>query len=203
MSASSAALESLCAYTRRLLEARERVLLAIDGRCGSGKTTLAAALVGALDGTLLHTDDFYLPFSRRQEGWEHLPAANMDLDRIRTQLLEPARRGETILYRPYRCMDDRRLPEKRLPPRRLTVLEGSYAHHPALAGLYDGRVFLTCAPETQIARLRAREGAGLRAFQTRWIPLEEAFFRQFSIEEKAELVLRTDEAPGCCSPGII
>ena len=38
------------------------LVLALDGRCGSGKTTLANGLAAQLPGcTLLRTDDFYLP----------------------------------------------------------------------------------------------------------------------------------------------
>ena len=42
------------------------LVLALDGRCGSGKTTLANGLAAQLPGcTLLRTDDFYLPPARR------------------------------------------------------------------------------------------------------------------------------------------
>lgn len=38
------------------------VLVALDGRCGSGKTTLAAQLARQFPQSItVHTDDFYLP----------------------------------------------------------------------------------------------------------------------------------------------
>ena len=37
---------------------RQRIIVAIDGRCGSGKTTLAAWLMEQFDGSLFHMDDF-------------------------------------------------------------------------------------------------------------------------------------------------
>ena len=44
------------------LQPTKPLVLALDGRCGSGKTTLAAALAGQFPAsTVLHTDDFYLP----------------------------------------------------------------------------------------------------------------------------------------------
>ena len=46
------------------------VLLGIDGRCGSGKTTLANWLAQQLHCPVLHTDDFYLPLSARCENWQ-------------------------------------------------------------------------------------------------------------------------------------
>ena len=35
------------------------LLIAIDGRCGSGKTTLGEALAKRLHASLIHMDDFY------------------------------------------------------------------------------------------------------------------------------------------------
>ena len=46
------------------------LVLALDGRCGSGKTTLANRLAAQLPGcTLLRTDDFYLPPAQRSPDW--------------------------------------------------------------------------------------------------------------------------------------
>lgn len=43
---------------RRQLLRRDRVIVAIDGRCGSGKTTLAAKLQKQLHCSVFHMDDF-------------------------------------------------------------------------------------------------------------------------------------------------
>ena len=70
------------------------LVLALDGRCGSGKTTLANALAAQLPGcTLLRTDDFYLPPARRSPDWAHTPCANMDLTRLRDEALRGAARS--------------------------------------------------------------------------------------------------------------
>ena len=54
------------ALLRRLQgEKRRPFLVAIDGRCAAGKTTLAGELQAALGCNVVHMDDFYLPFSRR------------------------------------------------------------------------------------------------------------------------------------------
>ena len=66
------------------------VLVALDGRCGSGKTTLAAQLARQFPQSItVHTDDFYLPPASRVAIWEQIPCANMDLERLRTQVLTP------------------------------------------------------------------------------------------------------------------
>lgn len=80
------------------------VLVALDGRCGSGKTTLAAQLARQFPQSItVHTDDFYLPPASRVANWEQLPCANMDLERLRAQVLTPARAGQAIPYRAYPC----------------------------------------------------------------------------------------------------
>lgn len=56
------------------------VLVALDGRCGSGKTTLTAQLARQFPQSItVHTDDFYLPPASRVANWEQIPCANMDL----------------------------------------------------------------------------------------------------------------------------
>ena len=73
------------------------VLVALDGRCGSGKTTLAAQLARQFPQSItVHTDDFYLPPASRVANWEQIPCANMDLERLRAQVLTPARTGQSL-----------------------------------------------------------------------------------------------------------
>ena len=179
--------------TRLLSIQPERpVLVALDGRCGSGKTTLAAQLARQFPKSLtVHTDDFYLPPAQRVAGWEHLPCANMDLERLRTELLAPARAGQTISYRAYSCQEGSYLPEQLLAPQPLVIVEGSYSCHPALADCYDWKAFVTCSKAEQTRRLLAREGERYPNFAARWIPLEEGYFAKYHIEETADIILDT------------
>lgn len=170
-------------------------LIAIDGRCGSGKTTLAALLRTHLHCTVLHMDDFYLPLSDRPAGWEVRPAGHMDLTRLRTESLEPARTGQAIPYRAYSCRTGAYAPPQLLPSCPWIVVEGSYCLHPSLAGLYDLRVFLTCAPAIQLDRLRARENTQLDRFQSAWIPMEERYFAACGLPDAADLLLDTSGLP--------
>lgn len=166
------------------------VLVALDGPCGSGKTTLAARLEQQLAGCLVvHTDDFYLPPARRVPGWESIPCANMDLERLRREVLEPAQQGQPFFYRPYSCRKGEYLPAQPCPPPRVLLVEGSYSHHPALASCFALRVFLRCPPAEQARRLQAREGERYAAFVSRWIPLEQGYFSRYRVEAGADLVL--------------
>ena len=176
-----------------LANAAAPVVLALDGRCGSGKTTMATALAEQFpDSIVLHTDDFYLPPADRVPGWEQTPCANMDLARLRDEVLAPARAGKPVLYRAYSCREGAYLPPRPLGSAPLVIVEGSYSHHPSLAPYYDIRIFVTCSPDEQARRLRRREGGRYSNFVERWIPLEEGYFANYSIEENAEMMVVTD-----------
>ena len=175
-----------------LANAAAPVVLALDGRCGSGKTTMAAALAEQFPGSIvLHTDDFYLPPADRVPGWEQTPCANMDFARLRDEVLAPARAGKPVLYRAYSCREGAYLPVQQLAAQPLVILEGSYSHHPLLAGFYNLKVFVTCSKEEQARRLQTREGERYENFVRRWIPLEEAYFAQCRIEALADLLWDT------------
>ncbi len=179
--------------TQLLTRQPERsLLLALDGRCGSGKTTLAARLAEQFPQSItVHTDDFYLPPQQRAEGWEHIPCANMDLERLRAEILAPAREGKGFSYRAYSCREGAYPPPVCHGPVPLVIVEGSYSQHPTLASYYDLNVFVTCSPEEQEKRLRTREGERYGNFVRRWIPLEEGYFAEYGIEAKADFEIVT------------
>ena len=113
---------------------RERpALIAIDGRCGSGKSGFAAVMdVLVCSSDVVHMDDFYLPWAKRGPDWQDVPAGNMDLERFRREVLTLAGKGEPGLYRPYDCPNDRLLaPVELWEP--LRIVEGTYSQHPSLA----------------------------------------------------------------------
>lgn len=174
------------------------LVLALDGRCGSGKTTLADGLARQFPASIvLHTDDFYLPPAQRVRGWEKTPCANMDLIRLRDEALRPAYEGQPVLYRAYSCRAGAYQPVQELTVQPLVILEGSYSHHPLLAGYETLQVFVTCSREEQTRRLQAREGERYANFAARWIPLEEGYFAQYRIEETTDLAVDTTGDDAC------
>ena len=171
------------------LARRGGALVAIDGRSGSGKTTLAALLARVFGCPVVHTDDYYLALDCRAPGWQQTSVANMDLARLRLEVLDPLRAGRPAACRPYNAHEDRWGESYQIPAGRLVLCEGSYAMHPAL-GAYDLTLFVTCLPAVQESRLRAREGRRYDTFRARWVPLEEAYYRQYGIPARADLILR-------------
>ena len=166
-------------------------LIAVDGRCGSGKTSLAAAAELLIPGRkhVIHMDDHYLPWERRAEKWMDIPAGNMDLESVRARILAPAREGRpladpSILQAAAEKTAD-------LDDAELILVEGTYSQHPLLAPYYDYKIFLTCGREEQTRRLQKREGDYYPTFDRIWRTLEERYFAACGTEAAADLTVDT------------
>ena len=137
---------------------------------------------------------FISPWTGAAPTGPNIPARIWDFARLRAQVLAPLLAGQEAAYRAYACRRGELLPAVALPPRPLTIVEGSYALHPALDVPYACRVFLTCAPACQRARLQKREGGRYPAFAQRWIPLEEGYLAAEHPERGCDIVLDTTGA---------
>lgn len=175
----------------RLMQRKEPVVIAIDGRCGSGKTYLAGVIGKLFSCNICHMDDFYMPLEQRRKNWKEIPGGNMDLKRFLTEVLRPIRTGHQAVYRPYDCKKNNIGEAAELSFGRLTVVEGSYSRHPLLAAEYDLVIFLTCSREEQRRRLQAREGDYFAVFENQWIPMEENYLSRYSIETGSHLIVDT------------
>ena len=150
------------------------LLVAIDGRCASGKSTLAKDLQKQLDCNVIHMDDFYLQPHQRTTKRMREPGGNVDYERFETEVLQPMLTGEAFSYRPYDAHAVCFLPEVIVSPKKVTIIEGSYACHPRLRRSYDLRIFLTVDRQEQLERIRKRNGEEREErFERIWIPLEE------------------------------
>lgn len=182
---------SVISEVQKIINNKERVLVAIDGKCGSGKTVCAQVLQKVFDGNVYHMDDYYLPIAQRNPQWRKLPAANMDLLRFQSEVLEPTMRGTYVCYRPYRCKEKAYGEKVIRAPKRLTIAEGSYSMHPLLADSYDLKIYLTIDEAAQRERLRRREGNRYPMFENCWIPLENRYQSLYQIKAKADFIYDT------------
>lgn len=173
------------------------VIVAVDGRCGSGKSTFAQRVSQIFDDcAVFHMDDYFLPFEKRTPERLAAPGGNVDHERAAAELFGPLSRGESVTVRPFDCSTGTFLEGETVPPCRLAIVEGSYALHPALATYSQVHLFFTCDEDIQLARLAQREDAeSLEAFQERWIPLEEAYLDALPILEQADVVIDTTKLP--------
>lgn len=162
------------------------LLIAIDGRCASGKTTLAAGLQARYGWPVIHMDDFFLRPEQRSQARYDTPGENIDHERFLSEVLRPLLAGQAAVYRPFDCSAMELGAPVALPPAPIIVVEGSYSCHPALWPCYDLRVFLSVEPQEQLRRVSARNGAYAEVFQHKWIPLEAAYFSAFHVAEHCE-----------------
>ena len=164
------------------LAGKKRIIVAIDGPCASGKTTLAAELSARLSCPVIHIDHFFLRPEQRTPARLSEPGGNLDRERFAEEVLTPLCAGKDISYRPFVCATMTLGERISVPRAPITIIEGSYSCHPDLRESYDLRLFTTIDPTEQEQRLLAREGKEkLEVFKTRWIPMEEAYFKMFDV----------------------
>lgn len=167
---------------------KESVIIAIDGRCAAGKTTLASKLKEALKAEVFHMDDFFLRPEQRTMERLSIPGENVDHERFEKEVLLPIKRGQNFSYRPYSCRVQQLLEEVHVSLGAIHIIEGSYSCHPALTPYYDLKIFLDIDPATQIERIIKRNGeSAAKVFRDKWIPLEEQYFAKCHVRESADM----------------
>ena len=77
----------ICERIDGLLSEKQTVLVAIDGCCGAGKTTLAAILAEKYDCNVFHMDEFFLRPEQRTARRLAQPGGNVDYERFREEVL--------------------------------------------------------------------------------------------------------------------
>ena len=182
-------LEIVRQHIDRLLAQKERVIVAIEGKCTSGKTTLAAQLAQIYDCNVFHMDDFFLRPAQRTPDRLAEPGGNVDYERFWEEVMLPLQTGKDFAYRPYSCSSLALKDPVAVSPASLTVIEGTYSLHPYFGNPYDLRIFLSVDPETQCQRIGLRESWKQERFFREWIPMEQHYFDSFSIRESCDLIL--------------
>lgn len=167
------------------------VTIAIDGRCGSGKTTLANKLKAYFDCHIFHMDDFYLQeYQRTQERYNE-PGGNVDRERFKKEVLDPLKNQQDVLYRPIECSSMSISEGTVYPYKPINIIEGSYSCHLELIDAYDITVFLDIDEPLRLKRIEERNGKeALNMFIKKWIPLEEKYFSSFDIQNHCDFYFK-------------
>lgn len=174
----------------------EPLMVAIDGRSGTGKSTLAETVRRRLEAIVIDGDDFYA--GGTAEEWDAMTPAQradhcIDWRRQRPILAELAR-GEGASWLPYDWnADDGHLSDDLTVahPAPVVVLEGVYSARPELADLFQLRTLLEVPDDLRRERLLHREGEFYRdEWEQRWASAEEHYFTSVMPAEAFDLVLR-------------
>lgn len=183
-----------------MIQADERILqngsavIVLDGPCGSGKTTLAKLLSELYEVSPIAMDGFFLPPAMRTPERLDQPGGNVHFERFLSEVLKPLQAGQNFVYGRFSCQTRRLTPSihKAAP---VTIIEGSYSHHPAFEEAYAHlnalRVFVCVDEEEQLRRLRQRNPRMFESFLKHWIPLEKKYFEAYDSKARADVRLQS------------
>ncbi len=171
---------SIVEHIRRRRAAAGVVCVALDGRSGVGKSTLAGRSAEATGATLIDGDSFFAGgVDVRSDSPEQRAHDCIDWRRQRA-VLEALRAGRPASYRAFDWdAFDGRLQDRptQVEPARggVVLLEGVYSARPELADLLDLRMLLRVPGDVRMARLLAREQI-LTRWELQWHEAEDWYF---------------------------
>lgn len=172
-----------------LMSQKEQVIVAIDGNCTAGKTTLAGKLAEIYDCNVFHMDDFFLrPEQRTPERYAEI-GGNVDYERFKKEVLIPLKSGTGFSYRPFDCGTFTMIHPVEVTPKKLNIIEGTYSQHPFFGDLYDLKIFLTVDSEVQRERILERPAILHKRFFEEWIPMEQRYFDSLLTFSKCDIIL--------------
>ena len=176
-----------------LLATREKCgatkIIAIDGRAGSGKTTLAADLTLALSlensVTLVHMDEIY-------EGWA--AALGPSLTATLERLLEALSRKEPYALPIYDWGKGVFLTSRTIAPTQMLILDGVGSAQAKVREYAAATIWLDIEAEIGLERVLQRDGQGIVNEMRQWQRDEENHFALDKTREYSDFILSTSEA---------
>jgi uridine kinase len=161
------------------------LVLAIDGRGGAGKTSLAGSLAVHLNAKVISLDSFLLPKSKERNS---AIAKNYDLDRFYLEVVDRVSRGVDIQFHPF---DKAKGILSRQPigvkAGKNLIIEGTYSMELNFRAVYKHKIFLDFQEEARLRRsLLAPSSA---EWLDKWTIGEDVYFETQDPKSAADLVL--------------
>ena len=193
-------LENIMTQIKETLDMRYNLkrpyIIAIEGQCGAGKTTLADLLGSNLDAAIIRMDDFFLPAKLRTSERYDEPGGNVHYERFNEEVVNSLKEERPITHQVFDCSTMAYGDTRIIDSKPVIIVEGSYSAHPYFGQYYDLLIYLTIHEDEQLKRIEKRVGAErLTQFVERWIPLEEKYASFHNIPKRADLTLENFEAP--------
>ncbi len=168
-----------------------RVLVALDGAGGAGKSTLARQLRDRCsNAAIIEMDNFYRPEEmpvRRawtpQEGYQKF----FDWKRLRDQVLEPLRSGRYSEYQVYDWISNSLSGWRNVPLDPVIIIEGVYSLRPELRSVYHISLFVETPKEICLNRLRSRTDK--EEDIQMWRAAEEWYFDNIMPQKNCDLII--------------
>ena len=155
-------------------------LLCIDGRAGSGKSTVAARIAELEAATVVHTDDLC-------PGWDGLP----QVPGLLADLVSALAAGRPGRYPRYDWIAGRVTDEVLVEPAELLVIEGVGAGARRLAPWRTALLWLECPAERRRRQALGRDGDTFAPYWDAWAAAEDAYLATEADRAHADLLIRT------------
>jgi para-aminobenzoate synthetase len=157
------------------------VIIAIDGRSGAGKTTLAIELAARLRNhrkvSLFHLEDIY-------PGWDGLVAG---IERYVATVLAPLRRAEPATWASWDWENNRDGDTKVTLPAEIVIVEGVGAAAAAARPLLDAVIWADSPDGERRSRALERDGDTYEPFWDRWASQEAELLATDDIPQHADV----------------
>ena len=175
-------------------------LIAIDGRGGSGKTTLACELAAGMKNvTIISMDDFYLPSNLRDNS--NPLYFNFNIKRLKREVLDLLSKDEPAKYRRYDWGTDSLAEEHTIKPGEIVIIEGCYALHNLVRDFYDFSIWMEIDKDFALTRgvsrdLLQEKDADPKAKMKQWKedfqPKEDRYIETMEPKDFASYVFNVD-----------
>jgi len=157
-------------------------LVAVDGRAGAGKSTLARALVATCGAPLIRVDDFL--YWRDINGW---------WPRLEHEALRPLLGGSPARFRVRDWTGDETGQGldgwKEVTPADIVVVEGVTSSRRAIADDLAMSFWVDTSTEERLRRGIARDGEEKRQLWIEWMALEDDFFDRDGAQARADYIV--------------
>lgn len=157
-------------------------LLCVDGPAGSGKTTLAEAVLRERPGALVHLDDLLA-------GWDG-PFSDL-VETVVADVLAPLAAGRPAAYRRYDWLAGAFAERVPVPAGDLLVVEGVASGSAAVTAHAAALVWVEAPHDLRRERGIARDGEAFAPHWDAWARREAAHFARERIRQRADLVIST------------
>jgi uridine kinase len=160
-------------------------VVAIDGRSGAGKTSLAATLAGQLDAPVVSLEGLY-------GGWDGLERG---INLLVSEVLEPLAAGQAARVPRYDWVAGEWAEPAVLEPPETLVVEGVGAGARRAAAFVSLLVWVEVPAPTRKKRALDRDGETFAPYWDQWAAQEDLMLARDHTPDRADIIIRPASTP--------